>query len=117
MAMYLLGSNIKALNIMGLILTIIGSILLGLGSPDNFNPPIWNDGQNKPPNLKRDWRHLLKKDYGLRISDATENYLTYLADDFYAKGNYPVLRLIAAEFGPYLLLIGFAFQFFAAIDP
>lgn len=98
--------------------SVLGAIFLAIGSGDSLNPPIWSKDR-QPPNLKRDYKHLFERNYGLIPSgqkfgkemDILDHTLAMQSE--YAK--YPVLRLKAAEFGPWLLLMGFVLQIYAAL--
>ena len=118
LAIYLSKSNIRILNIFGLTFSVLGAIFLVVGSIDRLNPPEWNKDK-QPPNLKRDWKHLFEKYYGLippgqkltKEMDILDHIIAWQAK--YAS--YPVLRLKAAEFGPWLLFTGFVLQICAAL--
>jgi len=93
---------------------MIGTIFLVVGSFTVLYPIIWSKDE-QPPSLKRDYKHLFERNYGLVIpgqdfgkdSDILEYKLGMTA-------KYPILRLKAAEFGPWLLFIGFVLQLYAA---
>jgi hypothetical protein len=81
-------SNIRALNLLGLVLNMIGTLLIIIGSSDRINPWFMNrDGQ-------------------------IDQLITPYSNKWSAK------RLKAAKFWPSVLLIGFMVQFYAVyIDP
>ncbi len=99
---YFVGPNIKVLNLSGLTFGIAGAIFLTIGSFDNFKPII-DSKEHRPLRVGlKDIKLLYKKDY---------NHISTMVGMPYV--GYPALRLITAEFGPWLLLIGFALQFYA----
>ena len=116
LAIYFSGSNIRTLILFGLTLNMIGTIFLVIGSADSLNPLSWKDKQ--PPSLKRDYKHLFEKNYGLILEGQNPKDIDFLENTIAIQAKYPVLRLKAAEFGPWVLLIGFVLQFCAArLDP
>jgi hypothetical protein len=98
---------------------VIGTIFLVYGSFDSLNPLIWSNA-NEPPSLKRDYKHLFEENYGLILSDQdlTNGSADYLDYGLALTAKRPLLRSKAAEFGPWLIFIGFLIQFYAVwIDP
>jgi len=66
------------------------------------------------PSLKRDYKHIFESDYGLTPPEPKDSD-DYLDNTFVIQAKYPVLRLTAAEFGPWFLFVGFALQFYAVL--
>lgn len=101
LSIHFLYYNLRVLNLIGLTLGILGAIFLVIGSFDNFKPII--DAQDCRPlqlSLKNS-RLLFKKYY--------DNMSTTWG---IVNVTYPLLRLTAAELGPWLLLVGFLLQFY-----
>lgn len=115
LALILSGSNTRLLNLIGLALNIMGTLFLVIGSSDNLNPLRWSDGTR--PNLKRDYRRMLDRDYGLVLRGERLGK-DCLSNCVLIQAKYPILRLKAAEFGPVVLFVGFILQFYSVlIDP